>query len=60
MFHSPRIAPNTGNAIRMAAGTGCELHLVEPLGVDLPEPKLRRAGLGCGPFPGPVVAVAGH
>lgn len=45
MFNSPRIAPNTGNAIRMVAATGCELHLVEPLGFDLTEPKLRRAGL---------------
>lgn len=45
LFYSPRIAPNTGNAIRMVAGTGCELHLVEPLGFDLSEPKLRRAGL---------------
>ena len=45
MFNSPRIAPNTGNAIRMVAATGCELHLVEPLGFDLSEPKLRRAGL---------------
>jgi tRNA (cytidine/uridine-2'-O-)-methyltransferase len=45
MFYSPRIAPNTGNAIRMAAATGVELHLVEPLGFDLSEPKLRRAGL---------------
>lgn len=45
MFYSPRIAPNTGNAIRMVAATGCELHLVEPLGFDLSEPKLRRAGL---------------
>ncbi|MDV2474803.1 tRNA (cytidine(34)-2'-O)-methyltransferase [Rhodococcus zopfii] len=45
MFHEPRIPPNTGNAIRMVAGTGCELHLVEPLGFDLSEPKLRRAGL---------------
>lgn len=45
MFFSPRIAPNTGNAIRMVAVTGCELHLVEPLGFDLAEPKLRRAGL---------------
>ncbi|WP_422749272.1 tRNA (cytidine(34)-2'-O)-methyltransferase [Mycobacterium sp. WMMD1722] len=45
MFHSPRIAPNTGNAIRMVAATGCELHLVHPLGFDLSEPKLRRAGL---------------
>jgi tRNA (cytidine/uridine-2'-O-)-methyltransferase len=45
MFFSPRIAPNTGNAIRMVAATGCELHLVEPLGFELSEPKLRRAGL---------------
>ncbi len=45
MFLSPRIAPNTGNAIRMVAGTGCELHLVEPLGFELTEPRLRRAGL---------------
>ena len=45
LFFSPRIAPNTGNAIRMVAGTGCHLHLVEPLGFDLSEPKLRRAGL---------------
>ncbi len=45
LFHTPRIAPNTGNAIRTAAATGCELHLVEPLGFDLSEPKLRRAGL---------------
>lgn len=45
MFFSPRIAPNTGNAIRTAAATGCELHLVEPMGFDLSEPKLRRAGL---------------
>ena len=45
MFFSPRIAPNTGNAIRMVAATGCELHLVEPMGFDLSEPKVRRAGL---------------
>ena len=45
LFVSPRIAPNTGNAIRMVAATGCELHLVEPLGFDLSAPKLRRAGL---------------
>jgi tRNA (cytidine/uridine-2'-O-)-methyltransferase len=45
LFFSPRIAPNTGNAIRLVAATGCELHLVEPLGFDLSEPKLRRAGL---------------
>ncbi|GGC65372.1 putative tRNA (cytidine(34)-2'-O)-methyltransferase [Hoyosella rhizosphaerae] len=45
MFFEPRIPPNTGNAIRLAAATGCELHLVGPLGFDLSEPKLRRAGL---------------
>jgi tRNA (cytidine/uridine-2'-O-)-methyltransferase len=45
LFYTPRIAPNTGNAIRTAAVTGTELHLVEPLGFDLSEPKLRRAGL---------------
>lgn len=45
LFLSPRIAPNTGNAIRMVAATGCELHLVEPLGFALSESKLRRAGL---------------
>ena len=45
MFLEPRIPPNTGNAIRMVSGTGATLHLVEPLGFDLSEPKLRRAGL---------------
>ncbi|MCV7426532.1 tRNA (cytidine(34)-2'-O)-methyltransferase [Mycobacterium montefiorense] len=45
MFYSPRIAPNTGNAIRTAAATGAELHLIEPMGFDLSEPKVRRAGL---------------
>ncbi len=45
MFHEPVIPGNTGNAIRLVAGAGCELHLVEPLGFDLSEAKLRRAGL---------------
>ena len=45
MFHQPLIPPNTGNAIRMVAGTGAELHLVGPMGFDLSESKLRRAGL---------------
>jgi tRNA (cytidine/uridine-2'-O-)-methyltransferase len=44
-FLEPRIAPNTGNAIRLAAGTGCELHLIGPLGFELSDAKLRRAGL---------------
>tara|TARA_R110001592_G_scaffold7126_1_gene40144 strand:+ start:10166 stop:10630 length:465 start_codon:yes stop_codon:yes gene_type:complete len=41
----PRIAPNTGNIIRLIANNGCCLHLIEPLGFDLEEKKLRRAGL---------------
>lgn len=45
LFHEPRIPGNTGNTIRLAAATGAELHLVEPLGFDLDEPRLRRAGL---------------
>ena len=45
LFDRPCIPPNTGNAIRMAAGTGCELHLAGPLGFDLSAPQLRRAGL---------------
>jgi tRNA (cytidine/uridine-2'-O-)-methyltransferase len=45
MFLEPRIPPNTGNAIRMVAGTGATLHLIEPLGFDLTEPQLKRAGL---------------
>jgi tRNA (cytidine/uridine-2'-O-)-methyltransferase len=45
LFHEPAIAGNTGNTIRLAAGTGAELHLVEPLGFDLSDAKLKRAGL---------------
>ena len=41
----PEIPPNTGNAIRLAANTGAELHLVEPLGFRLEDRELRRAGL---------------
>ena len=44
-FFEPRIPGNTGSAIRLAAGTGATLHLVEPLGFDLSEAKLRRARL---------------
>jgi len=44
-FHTPQIPQNTGNAIRTAATTGCELHLIRPLGFDLSDTKLRRAGL---------------
>ena len=45
LFHEPRIAGNTGNTIRLAAVTGARLHLVEPLGFDFDDAKLRRAGL---------------
>ncbi len=49
MFHvvlvSPEIPPNTGNVIRLAANTGVHLHLVRPLGFELDDTKLRRAGL---------------
>ena len=41
----PQIAPNTGNIIRLCANMGAQLHLIEPLGFDLEEKKLRRAGL---------------
>ena len=44
-LHEPRIAPNTGNIIRLCANNGCQLHLIEPLGFDLEEKQLRRAGL---------------
>jgi len=41
----PEIPPNTGNVIRLAANTGCELHLIEPLGFEMADRLLRRAGL---------------
>jgi tRNA (cytidine/uridine-2'-O-)-methyltransferase len=49
MFHvilyEPEIPPNTGNVIRLCANTGTNLHLVEPLGFELDDRRLRRAGL---------------
>ncbi len=49
MFHlvlvHPEIPPNTGNVIRLAANTGCTLHLVRPLGFALDDARMRRAGL---------------
>lgn len=45
LFHEPAIPSNTGNAIRLAAAAGAELHLVEPLGFELDDRRLRRAGL---------------
>lgn len=49
MFHivlfQPEIPPNTGNVIRLSANAGAQLHLIEPLGFDISEKSLRRAGL---------------
>lgn len=45
VLYQPEIPPNTGNIIRMCANTGTELHLVEPLGFDVSDKSLRRAGL---------------
>ena len=45
VLYQPEIPPNTGNIMRLCANTGCSLHLIEPLGFDLEEKKLRRAGL---------------
>lgn len=49
MFHivlyNPVMPANTGNIIRLVANNGCTLHLIEPLGFDFEEKKLRRAGL---------------
>ena len=45
LFSSPQIPPNTGNAIRMCAGSGAALHLAEPLGFNFDEKHVRRAGL---------------
>lgn len=45
VLFEPEIPPNTGNIIRLCANTGCTLHLIEPLGFDLEDKKMRRAGL---------------
>ena len=45
ILYEPEIPPNTGNIIRLCANAGVGLHLVEPLGFELDEPRLRRAGL---------------
>jgi len=45
VFYQPRIPQNTGNAIRLSAVTGAHLHLIEPLGFDLSESRVKRAGL---------------
>jgi len=45
VLYEPEIPPNTGNVIRLAANTGAQLHLVEPLGFTLEDSQLKRAGL---------------
>ncbi|MRX28238.1 tRNA (uridine(34)/cytosine(34)/5-carboxymethylaminomethyluridine(34)-2'-O)-methyltransferase TrmL [Kangiella sp. HZ709] len=49
MFHivlfEPEIPPNTGNIIRLCANTGFQLHLIEPLGFEIDDKRMRRAGL---------------
>lgn len=45
VLFEPEIPPNTGNIIRLCANTGCQLHLIEPLGFTMDDKRLRRAGL---------------
>ncbi len=45
VFYRPEIPPNTGNAMRLTAVTGCRLHLIEPLGFEMDDARLRRAGM---------------
>jgi len=45
LLYEPEIPPNTGNIIRLCANMGAQLHLIKPLGFDLDDKKLRRAGL---------------
>ena len=54
MFHivlfEPEIPPNTGNIIRLCSNTGSQLHLIEPLGFEMDDKRLRRAGLDYNEF----------
>lgn len=50
ILYQPEIPPNTGNIIRLCANTGCQLHLIKPLGFELEDKKLRRAGLDYAEF----------
>ncbi len=50
VLYQPEIPPNTGNIVRLSANTGCRLHLVGPLGFDLSEKHLRRAGMDYAEF----------
>jgi tRNA (cytidine/uridine-2'-O-)-methyltransferase len=48
VLYEPEIPPNTGNIIRLCANTPCRLHVIEPLGFELDDKRLRRAGLDYG------------
>ncbi len=48
VLFEPEIPPNTGNIIRLCANTGCQVHLIKPLGFELDDKRLRRAGLDYG------------
>lgn len=50
VLFEPEIPPNTGNVVRLAANAGCRLHLVEPLGFDISDRAVRRAGLDYAEF----------
>lgn len=50
VLYQPEIPPNTGNVVRLSANTGCRLHLVGPLGFDLSEKQLKRAGMDYAEF----------
>ncbi len=50
VLHEPEIPPNTGNVIRLSANTGATIHLIHPLGFEMDEARLRRAGLDYGEF----------
>lgn len=50
VLYEPEIPPNTGNIIRLCANTGCQLHLIEPLGFTLEDKQMRRAGLDYGEY----------
>jgi tRNA (cytidine/uridine-2'-O-)-methyltransferase len=45
ILYEPEIPPNTGNIMRLCANTGCKLHLIQPLGFELDDKRMRRAGL---------------
>ena len=52
VLYQPEIPPNTGNIIRLCANTGCRLHLIDPLGFELDDKRLLRAGLDYHEFAG--------